>query len=181
MDPSGEFPSQELPQHTPETRMKMFQRVNEMVKEGQVKIPSGNIQMSEAGQTSSKDTAEFLDSMESMDIKDAKPNDVIWWQTKNSRNYFVVEKITPDGKIKGSFQSFREDGTDGRSFEDAVLKGASKMSDVLVTGKILKGVPVELGIPDPEITGEIPSRRIYTTTRAVDMGTIKGSEIKIEE
>lgn len=180
MDPTGEIPTGEIPPITPEVRMRMFQTVHEMIKGGQISAPEGKIEFSPSGQTSSKDTAEFISGMESLDVTEVKPGDVIWWQTKNSRNYFVVEDVSANKVIKGAFQNFRDDGKENRSFEEATFSGASKMGDVLVAGKIVKGIPVELKVPDPEHQGEIPSRRIFNTTSVLDMGIVSRTEINPE-
>ncbi len=157
---------------TPEERLKLFNYVNEMLKGAQLDKAIG---VDNAGRMDSKQTAELIDKLQTLDLATAQIGDVVWWKTKNSNNYFLVGSST-EGKLTGSFKSFRNDGQDGRSYEIAHLLGAGIPDSIIVTGVIKQNLPVEMSIPK-ETTEEPSPPKKYLSSSVQDMGIIQGSEI----
>lgn len=162
MENNGENPQPKI--LTPEERLKVFTKLNEMLKSTEI---SGPIGMDERGGMDSTKTAEIISSLEGLDLSNAKSGDVVWWKTANSSNLFLVEdeNKTPTG----SFKSFPNDNSEGRTYENAILLGAGIRGGMLVEGNLKKGLPAEMTIPSRN-NGEPPTR--YWSSATHDIGII---------
>ena len=152
---------------SPEERLKIFNEVNRMVKSS----PQQPIGMNAAGQSDSKQTAEFVQNLEELDISGASEGDIVWWQTDNSRNYFLVSKPNELRKeLVGSFQSFANDDQEGRAYDSAVLKGAGVRGGILIPGVLKKGMSVLMNLPKE--SSELGPPKEYQSSPARNFGAI---------
>ena len=157
-----------------EQRLELIKKINEIVRQtGKTGISS--IGVDAHGKTPSTQIAEFALEQEALDVSDAKPNDVIWWRTKNSNNYLFVADNAQNG-IWGSFQSERNDGRKPRSYDSVRFDGAEVSNASTLGGQIRKNLPTRLSFPRKpnQAPGDNP---IISSSRVVEMGIIRSEQL----
>lgn len=174
MDESPETTTGQPQELTSDERQKIFRVVNEIV--GNQNDPD-TVKIQKTGWMDSADAKDLIENAPTLDLGDAKPGDVIWYRTKNSTNYFLLTNRTLERDIlEGSFQSVRNDGKEGRSYERVYLNGAGAGGTSIAKNSIKKGFPVELALPrDPQATD--PRAKIIESTPVQEMGIIRDQEI----
>ncbi len=170
MEGSEEYqPQQPL---TPEQRLEVIKRIQELAKAAEV---NGPIAVNPDGGTDAVTTAEIMNSQNSLDMKAVQTGDVVWYRTKNGTNYLFIEGRDEHGRLKGPLENVRTDGRDNKRYDNVFFNGSTTgHGGMIKPDSIIQNMRVELILPRTEEGGELKE---LVSTPVEGMGIIKAGNI----
>ena len=139
---SGNFGVEgDKPDLSPQDRLRIFQQVERMFKEGTAGI-SGPIEISYQGMVSLEQMVALMSNQPSVEVNKTHKGDVIWWTDASYYYYYLVEKEKDAFPAQGTLQVNDKNGDVVLQGEQVEIRGVTLGTSIRI-GFISKNLLVE--------------------------------------